>query len=343
MCLMTVSDHRVYRLLLRNLLNLTCKSKVEGRILSAMIKFIIPLVFFSFIHVSCASLFNESTQQITLSTTSPVTIVSGTDTLGINTTELEIEADRGPENLGIVLYTDTTRKDLLIEPHTSSTYWLNLFPVAYWLGFLIDNNNPKRYAYPGHIYVSMTDTSNTYTLHDLTKQFSLHVSFPSLSYFTLYHPVKGRRSLSGLFGITLGMDWYYQDNAFASISVGAVGTSWTEENREKFESYENSCARYLDVSHNYRLTRSMIGCGLSLTNRSWDFKDRNAPDSLSYFRTGVHESYLSLGLCFPLYYLLGEHLFVGVVYRPNLFHFGEGDLFRYEHVISLDGGWKQPF
>lgn len=115
-------------------------------------------LFFS----SCATLLNTRTENLTIITSVPCKVVVNDDTLQNISTHNYATVERSKYPLSISVFNDKNAKSINIRARNSFAYWLNLYPSIYWTGFIIDKNNPERYAYPRTIYI---DTNNNQTIY----------------------------------------------------------------------------------------------------------------------------------------------------------------------------------
>jgi hypothetical protein len=113
--------------------------------------FLFSIVLFC---ISCTTLFNRRTQKVHITTSVPTKVTVNKHTYTTTDTLHHIRVDRKRGAMLITATSDSTVKMLALRPHISPTYWINSIS-PYGIGFLIDLTNPKRYAYPRHIYLDM--------------------------------------------------------------------------------------------------------------------------------------------------------------------------------------------
>ena len=303
--------------------------------------FIIILLLFG----SCATILNRPATAIYVTTTTPAKIVVNHDTIVTHIDKTPIATLRQSKNLNIKVFNDSINKDIIVPYKNSFAYWLNLYP-GFWAGFFIDWQNPKRYTYPKRIYIDMTDTTNEYFSYDQRSKkgnFYIHLSFPYINNFMLKpdNEVDYKKSL-GFFGATLGVDYYYSDKQFINFSANAAIDFFLPVPApvDFIGYYELMSSIYLTVSNNYQIRRFLLGYGLSLTRNTWNLQYHDRFDPPPKTREPVTKTNYAVGAVFPMYYMPAERFFIGVVYRPTLFRFQNKNLLKYEHLISIDFGWK---
>ncbi len=304
---------------------------------------VIVILFFS----SCATVLNYPIKTIYITTTTPAKVVVNKDTLNTFQSKIPIWVYRKSTDLKIRVFNDSVNKVVSVKHKNSFAYWLNAYPTPlFWTGFLIDKNNPKRYTYPTHIYFDMSDTTNTYTTHDPRSKkgkIDLHVSLPDINNFLLRPDNENNYKYNtGFWGITLGLDYYYSAKQFINLSVSGVSDFFLPVPAAIDMSgyYELMSSSYLSISNNYRIKNFLIGYGLSYSKNTWDLRYYEWGQTEPPTREPVMKSNNAFGFVFPIYYMFGEHFFAGVVYRPSIFRLSTTNPFYYEHLLSIDFGWK---
>jgi hypothetical protein len=126
-----------------------------------MMKIINIIIFIPLILGSCATLFNSPSENLTIITNEPCKVVVNHDSLKSTDNEHEVTINRSRKSLFISAYNDNKQKDIIVPSCMSFAYWLNVYSTA-WIGFIIDLNTPKRYAYPSTIYLDMKSNKNNY-------------------------------------------------------------------------------------------------------------------------------------------------------------------------------------
>jgi len=309
-------------------------------------KKLIFLVITTLILSSCATIFNQPTKIIYISTTTPAKVVVNNDTFSIFQNKIPVEVQRQSTDLNINVFNDSIHKTVTIKHRNSIAYWMNVYPASFWTGFLIDKNNPKRYTYPTKIYFDMRDTTNTYSTYDQRSkkgEIDLHVSMPYINSFLLKPDNENHyKSNTGFWGLSLGLDYYHSSTQFINLSVSAVSDFFVPIPAAVDISgyYEMMSSSFLSVSNNHKIKNFLIGYGLSYVRNTWDLSYYQWGQTEAPTREPVKKSNNAIGFVFPAYFLPTYHFFIGVVYRPTLFRFSTDHPFKYEHLISIDFGWK---
>jgi hypothetical protein len=223
---------------------------------------------------SCATLINQPTEKITVTTSKPAKVIFHEDTLNIRKDEARLTVMRQYKPLEITLKGDSLTKTVICPSHNSVAYWLNAYPLMV-PGFLIDRDNPKRYAYPSHIYINMNDTVNRYYLYDprgSKGQLYVHLSLPYINNFMLHPTGQPYKSNTGWVGFGLGLDYYYKRWQYISLFTSVVTDAFAPIGPiDHFGSYETMYSAYIGLSNNYKIDNLLLGYGLSLTKNTWEY------------------------------------------------------------------------
>lgn len=296
---------------------------------------------------SCATLLNSPTKTIYITTNTLAKVIVNKDTFRTFQHKMPVEVQRQSADLNINVSNDSINKTVTVKHRNSFAYWLNAYPTPLLgAGFLIDMKNPKRYTYPTRIYFDMTDTTNTYQLYAPGRKkgsIDLHVSMPYINSFMLKPGYENNyKSNTGFWGVTLGLDYYYSSKQFINLSVSGVSDFFLPFPAAVDISgyYELMSSAYVSVSNNRRINKFLIGYGLSYVKNIWDLRYYYWGEREPMTREPIVKSNNAIGFVFPAYYMPNEHFFVGVVYRPTLLRLSTENPFKYEHLISIDFGWK---
>lgn len=301
---------------------------------------------------SCASVFNQPSQTIYITTSTPANVIINKDTIETFKYQTPVRVKRQPADLKIKVFNDSVNKEFTIKHENSWLYWLNAYPTPLlWTGFLIDRNNPKRYAYPSRIYFDMSDRTDSYMPYyhrTACKKgdMDLQISIPYINSFLLRPDYEtGYKSNTGFWGLTLGIDYYQSPTQYINLSVSGVTDFFLPFPAAVDFSgyYELMTSGYLSVSNNYKINDFIIGYGLSYSRNTWDLKYSEWCQTEPPSREPVKKTNNAIGFVFPMYYLLDDDFYIGAVYRPSLFRLSNVNSFKYEHLISIDFGWKIRF
>lgn len=296
---------------------------------------------------SCATVLNHTTKTIYITTTTPANVIVNKDTLKTFEDKVPIWVKRQPKDLKITVFNDSVTKEVSIKPRNSFAFWLNAYPTPLlWTGFLIDRKNPKRYTYPTRIYFDMKDTTNTYLSYDPRSkkgEIDLRISLPHINNFLLKPDNESNYKFNtGFWGLTVGLDYYHSARQFINLSATGVMDFFLPVPAavDMAGYYEIMNSTYISVSNNHKIKNFTLGYGLCYVKNTWNLNYSDWGQTEPPTRQPVSKSNNAIGFIFPAYYMPTENFFIGVVYRPTLFRLSTENPFKYEHLISIDFGWK---
>jgi hypothetical protein len=171
-------------------------------------------------------------------------------------------------------------------------------------------------------------------------QFNIVLSVPLLNYFYFDPKVILPQSDFGFYGFSGGIEYYYQDNRFVSLSVTKAISLYSVMIGPDFPT-TNFNADYFAINNNMRINRFIIGYGLNYCRTNWK-KDHDP-------RHYVEEDLLqdpqklttkSIGLNFSGHFQISKHFYAGLIYRPSVFDVYPEIRMNYGHLISFDVAYK---
>ena len=190
----------------------------------------------------------------------------------------------------------------------------------------------------------MNDTVNRYYLYDprgSKGQLYVHLSLPYINNFMLHPTGQPYKSNNGWVGFGLGLDYYYKRWQYISLFTSVVTDAFAPIGPiDHFGSYETMYSAYIGLSNNYKIDNLLLGYGLSLTKNTWEYNYIPSENEVDPVGKSIIDTNYALGFLFPMYYQFGRSFFAGVIYRPTFYRFSESNPFKYEHLISIDIGWK---
>jgi len=141
-----------------------------------LLLFILPALLLS----SCATILNSNSIPITINTLQPSKLIIGLDTFNELTTKKLVTVNRNKKAVIMAVYNDSLKKVVVVNSQNSFGFWVNSFPY-FWLGFIFDYKNPKRFTYPNHIYVDLNDKNNNFRTYQTFNSNNIH---PNIIKFT---------------------------------------------------------------------------------------------------------------------------------------------------------------
>lgn len=303
---------------------------------------------------SCASIFSARTTTVKVHTKDPVSLMhdnriyySVPKQPYYNEYTVRFDPIRSKDSLKFSIQNEHDTAHFEYKSIINPTIFLNIF--TYGIGFIPDLLSKKRYSYPQNINLTKENIPILSDQYYPGKQPSnrkgmivLDLGFPTFNFVNTYANFdKSHHNDFALFGISLGVDYYYHHDRYINLSTGI--TSYFDGFYTTRESYVDEFfvqSFYTSFTHNHRLSENLsLGYGLSYGLNWWKYNQGVRDDKYSHF-TSILEKRNVLGLMFHARYILGEKVYLGVDYRPSFFRFQSKDKFKYEHLISLTFGLK---
>ena len=290
---------------------------------------------------SCATILNSPVQKILITSDKNIRIRSVEKVALIDSTSIGINDQiayyvvRSTQPLKVNIQIDTIKKTILLKSRNSLAFWANIFSTD-GVGMLVDKDNLKRYAYPNRNYFYVVDTSVKRSRFAPVKKGTINLSL-SLPFLTVFNvkSITSRYNSAGVLGLGAGMDYFYQDNHYLSLNIGAATDQFAEHLGVGY--YETAGTIFANVSNN-KVTGSFdFGYGMNLSELIWT-QQTNGDTT----KNNQSLNHLGLGLSLSAQYRLGNYLRFGVLYQPVLFDVSPKTIFGYQHFISLNLVWKLP-
>jgi hypothetical protein len=293
----------------------------------------------------CATLFNQRHQNIHIYAEKPFKLILKDDTLHSQDNQIVLREARQKTPLELSVVADHLPANVRIPAKNALAYWLNAYPSPMlWTGFLIDKKNPKRYAYPKHIYLSSM-AAKGYQLYDPYSrkgQWFVQFSVPYINVFLQQPDQEKRQSNAGFWGLAAALEYHYspQKSLRFSASVASDYFFPMPVPIERSGEYEQLFSTSVGVSQHHRIQRMSLGYGLLFAKNTWNlgYSTRFEPDPPS--RNPVRKSRYFVGFNLPFEYQLSPRFWIGVKYQPMFLRVSQNIGFQYEHLISFGFGWN---
>ena len=293
---------------------------------------------------SCATILNSKTTRIDVITNQPTTLVFNYDTI-IESVNSRLRVIRSDRPVTFELIPDSSFRLITLLPRNSFAYWFNIY-CNLGVGMIVDKNYNKHYSYYRRIYIDLIEDSNDFYRYNPfcnDKEIYLHFSLPWINNFYLKPDgeINGHFN-TGFWGFSLGLDYYYQPYRFFSAKINAVESFFLPFPAAVDISgeFEISSSIYLDISHNYKINRFLLGYGINYSWNRWMFGYSDFGNPPPPTRDPVIKSHNTIGINFSSYSQIGELYYLGIIYRPTFFALTSPHPIQYEHLISIDFGWK---
>lgn len=314
--------------------------------------FLIPIICFT----SCSTLMLRKEYDIRLLTNVPDAKAEILDSVYNLPAEFRIR--RSKEDLNIKLLSDSLERTYIVKASPNATFlYANLIcypilPVMYGIDF----TNQKRFYYGKNIILNSYDTSNiirpiiaknyfdywTKSFPSNKGQLNFTWSLPWVNSFFLQPYQESSKVNTGFWGISAGFEYYYKDNKYLSLNGSAVmdffipfpaAVDFSGE-------VENMYSVYTSLTDNYRFRRFTLGYGLNFSKNTWEIVYHDRFDPPPPTREPATRSCSSIGFTLNGYHQIGNHFYLGLIYRPTLLNVNPDFELIYEHLISIDFEWK---
>ncbi len=297
---------------------------------------ILVALFFS----SCATILNSPVQHVSIVTSKRIEVVSVDSSMNSFGGRNSFYLRRGKDPLRLNLLVDSVEQKFAVKAYSSFAYWINIY-FNYGIGLFFDKDNPKRYTYPRRRYLRMKGDRVVADRFAPTLKGTKnwHIAVPHSNFFRVATP-GGHKKSEGFLGIETGLDYVYKDNRFISVYGGAA-TDFIAPLPvpiEYFGEHESSSGIFVNARNNYRLGSFDLGYGISYSALFWRRKN---PDDITFIPQAKTNS--ALGLSFTSSFRFGEYFHLGFLYQPYFVSIGNKTVMDYQHQISIELIWKNPF
>ena len=191
--------------------------------------------------------------------------------------------------------------------------------------------------------LSSKDSVNDNNNEDLNMTkgtFRFIVSFPYINSFYLQPENENFKNNTGFMGSTFGLDYFYKTNRYFNFSFSQIVDFYSPlPFRDHEKVYELMDSYYISLSNNHKVNRFSFGYGFSFAQNNWEVIN-NSWDENSSTREPVKKTNNAIGLVSSSYFQLTPTFHLGIVYRPTFLRPDIEPMFKYEHTISIDIGWK---
>jgi len=304
--------------------------------------FAIPLLML--LASSCATLFNGQTTEVTIRSNAPTTLEMGVDTFRSFGNEIKLTPERSAAPLTLTIQRDTITKTVVVPSKLSLVYWSN-FATNFGIGLFWDNSTPKRFTYPRQVFINVKDTAIRWSKVDFTEEqnvWNLVLSLPHVNSFYQQPAGEGVQKQFGYLGARVGLRYRYAPHTFAQFTAnGAIDlpVPFPAPVDYSGESKHHSTS-WISLTHGHWMNRWSLGYGIAFARNTWEWRYNNRFNPPPPTRSAVKRSHNALGAEFPVNFQLTNGFHAGLLYRPTFITFNNGAAFNYEHLLSIQIGWR---
>jgi len=309
-----------------------------------------------FLFSSCATILLRKEYKVSVSTDLPNAKAEIRDSIYYLPADVTLRRSR--KDLLIKLLSDSLIKVYQVKASPNATFlYCNLicYPILP-LMYGVDLTNQKRFYYGKSIYLDSNDAlgvirppvskkyydywKNTYPTQK--GQLNLLVSFPWVNNFFLHPYQESIKVNTGFWGISTGLEYYYNENKYIALTGSAVmdffipfpaAVDFSGE-------VESMYSVYTSITDNYKFRRFTVGYGLNYSKNFWRLAYFDSFDPPPPTREPAQKTSYSIGLTLDGYHQIGKNFFLGLCYRPTFLTINPEIALKYEHLISLDFRWK---
>lgn len=312
------------------------------------------------ITTSCATVLNKNFTEVDVYSKQDSVKVFFTDSTGYAYTPVRLQVERSRAPLFLTLEKDSVQKTVIIASKLTPEFLFgNIINGSFYLGYLVDLSNDKRFTYPSKIYCDIESSHKTNFKYkpnhpptsmpeqpielQKAKQFAgekgtiaIKFSIPEGNSFIINK--KNHVGYSwGFLGITTGVDYYYKDKQYIGIGAGAL-TDFImpiPAPYDPFGEYERSFGSYIDVIHGFDVHRFSCNYGLNASKYSY-YKSVQTELYPNYVDTLLYSHIENrLGVSISSKVKITNYFNCGIRYMPSFYTFNTHN-FRYGHFLFFD-------
>jgi hypothetical protein len=296
------------------------------------------LFYFAFLVLlsSCASLFNSPTHVVAIRTHPSVEkIVVNKNVYNLHDGEVKVHVQRGNDPLIIGFPGNDSFRRIAIQPRNSFIYLAGAASTA-GLTTIVERKDPKRWAYQKNIYIEQV--GNKITVHRFGPipkgTIQVELSMPYMNYMYV-KSVTGMSHCFGFFGLGAGINYFYRDNRFFSLSGGVAAdlpipvpapVDYVGGVQEQASSV------FISARHNHMYRSFEFGYGFNFSRFEWTLYDHSTVPAIS----NQHMTTDALGLSLVARYRATKNFRVGILYQPTLSKSNTDPGVGYQHLLSLE-------
>jgi hypothetical protein len=258
-------------------------------------------------------------------------------------TEGSMMVEKSSSPIDLTIGRDTSEETFTIYPRKKASPYFNYLFNPYWMvGGRVRGDEDNDYKYPSHVYLTEKNGALD-VMYYLAKKGTLcwKFSFPLINHYYLqqYHT---SRTTTGFWGLETGVDYFYKDKRFVSLSIGKATNYFIFpftffERRSDATPLETRYA-YISLRNNYCIERFDVGYGVCLSNLDWPGTSQN--DDTTF--VGYQKKGYGLGLSLSGGYAIGNYYHIGLLYQPNLISIDNNPPMDYQHFLSFQLIWRIP-
>jgi hypothetical protein len=285
---------------------------------------------------SCASVFNSPTHVVAVRTSPLVEkILVNRNVYNVYNGEVKVHVQRAKDPLIIGFTGRDSIRHIYIQPRSSFIYLAGALSTA-GLTCLVERNHPKRYTHQKNIYLEQAANSITLRRFGPTQKgiLQFELSMPYMNYLQV-QTTTGKAHRFGFMGLGGGINYFYKDNRFLSISGGVaadIPIPFPAPLDYGPGMHEQASSVFISARHNHMGRSFEFGYGFSYSKFAWTMFDHTTVPAVA----GQHILTEAFGLSLVARYRPTKNLRVGILYQPALSKSNSNPGLTYQHLLSLE-------
>ncbi len=304
------------------------------------------LIFIIIVEGSCATIVNQRTVDVRImAEQGPVEICMSSDTTRWYETPAWIYPERSKEDLLLFARNGSIQKPVRIHSKLSPIFlYGNFFYGGGPVGYAIDLTNNKRFTYPKHISINLSDdawSGKPYVpwLKPERGLLTFKLSYPVGNFFYINQGDAYGNSF-GFLGLSAGAEYYIRDNWCLNSDLGGLMDFFIPFPAAAVDyegDHSTSSAVYADLQAGTELDRFHFDGGLQLTHSSF-YEVKTISVFPQYIDTLLHhERQLNFGPSFSGYCRISNNFNLGLNYYPSFFYLNSGSFgAHYSHLLFFE-------
>ncbi len=167
-------------------------------------------------------------------------------------------------------------------------------------------------------------------------------TFPYVNTFSFLPVENGRISNTGFMGFGVDIDLYLSEDNYVSISgkfVADIFIPFPAAVRYAGEKNFLSSPFICLSNNNVVKEKFTMAYGAAFGWNSWSYMDFTS-DTLVTPKPNMEKTYGVIGLYGSIKYQIGKRFYVAMNYRPTFLRLSNEPIWTYEHIASLEFGWR---
>jgi len=171
------------------------------------------------------------------------------------------------------------------------------------------------------------------------------INFPYINSYLLHPENEGTQKKAGFLGFGLGADYYLTNDSHLNFSTkGVIDFLAPVPAPVHYDrgSFYFLSTNYIQLTMNNDFKKLHIGYGIVYGQNIWRYRLFGNDTTYTGVRN-IDKVYAVAGIIGTVSYSIGKSFYLSFVYRPTFIQFLRQPTFQYEHLGSIEFGWKIRF